>query len=81
MDYYGFPPNFPTVLYEPPAGDRGNVDNEFLWKALPSKTKTAEVIAAVYTLSRFSKDEVQCIPWNRGYPAKRALSAMRKHGG
>ena len=58
MDYYGFGPNMPTVLYKPPQIERGKVDKEFLMEALPSRTKTAEVIAATYTLSRFSRDEV-----------------------
>lgn len=64
MDYYGYSPNLPTVLYKPPQQERGKVDRDFLMDALPSKTKTAEVIAACYTLSRFSRDEVS----NRNVP-------------
>ena len=30
---------------------------------------------------RFIPDDMHQTPWYRGYPAKMALSAMRKHGG
>ena len=48
-----------------------------VFRAMVTHLYTANVI----TLVRYEEEikQNQCI--NRGYPAKRALSAMRKHGG
>lgn len=58
MDYYSFVPNAPTMLQAPPPTTKGKVNMDDIAKMLPSRGKTAEVVAACYTLSRLGKDEV-----------------------
>ena len=58
MDYYSFSPNAPTMLHQPPPTEKGKVTMATIMEALPSRSKTAEVVSACYTLSRFSRDEV-----------------------
>ena len=58
MDYYSYVPNAPTMMMTSPPAIKGMVTSTYLKKALPSRGKTAEIIAACYTLSRHGKHEV-----------------------
>ena len=58
MDYYSFIPNMPAMLLAPPPTAKGKTKMADIKDMLPSRGKSAEVIAACYTLSRFGKDEV-----------------------
>ena len=58
MDYYAFVPNAPSVMLMPPPSCKNETAPIYLKKALPSRGKTAEIIAACYTLSRSGKYEV-----------------------
>ncbi|KAK2148976.1 hypothetical protein LSH36_473g03007 [Paralvinella palmiformis] len=57
MDYYAFVPNAPSVMLMPPPSCKNETAPIYLKKALPSRGKTAEIIAACYTLSRSGKYE------------------------
>ena len=58
MDYYGYIPNAPTMMMVQAPTTKGVTTEEDMKKSLPSRQKCAEIIAACYTLSRFSRDEV-----------------------
>ena len=58
MDYYSFIPNMPAMLLAPPPSQKGQTKMADIRKMLPSRGKSAEIIAACYTLSRFGNDEV-----------------------
>jgi len=58
MDYYAYCPNMPTMLLVAPPSEKGQTTMDTIKSALPSRGKTAEIIAACYTLSRRGKDEV-----------------------
>ena len=51
----------PTMLLVAPPTEKGQTSIETIKSALPSRGKTAEIIAACYTLSRRGKDEVKYI--------------------
>ena len=48
----------PTMLLVAPPSEKGQTTMDTIKSALPSRGKTAEIIAACYTLSRRGKDEV-----------------------
>ncbi|KAK2175219.1 hypothetical protein NP493_743g03006 [Ridgeia piscesae] len=58
MDYYAYCPNMPTMLLVAPPSEKGQTTMDTIKSALPSRGKTAEIIAACYTLSRRGKDEM-----------------------
>lgn len=58
MDVFGFPPNSPSFMKQPPPTKKGVMDLAAIMKALPSKHQAARVIAFVYALTRLSPDEV-----------------------
>ena len=60
MDYYAFCPNAPTMMLVAPPTVKGCTTMEVVRAAMPSRGKTAEVVAACYTLSRLNKDQVSC---------------------
>ena len=58
MDVYGFPPNSPSFMKQPPPTKKGVTDLAAIMKALPSKRQATMVITFVFTLTRLSPDEV-----------------------
>merc|ERR1711973_44900 len=57
MDVYGFPPNSPSFMKQPPPTKKGVTDLAAIMKALPSKRQATMVITFVFTLTRLSPDE------------------------
>ena len=58
MDYYAYVPNAPSMMMMPPPTSKGETAPIYLKKALPTRGKTAEIIAALYTLSRRGAHQV-----------------------
>ena len=63
MDYYGFIPNSPTLMLQPPPRDKRNTNLETLKTALPGKAATAEILAVCNTLGLQSEFQV-CTHFN-----------------
>lgn len=60
-DHYGFTPNAPAILRQPPPKKKGDATLKSIMATLPSKDQAAKAIATVYILTQFSEDEVSGI--------------------
>ena len=58
LDIYGYPPNSPSFMKQPPPTKKGVTDLPTIMKALPGKRKAARFIATVFALTRLYPDEV-----------------------
>ena len=58
-DHYGFTPNAPAILRQPPAKKKGEATLQSIMSALPSKAQAAKAIATAYILTKYSEDEVR----------------------
>ena len=56
-----FIPNTPPLMRRPPPTKKGEANLKFIMDTLPNKSQTGWHIAAMYTLSRFAKDEVSIV--------------------
>ena len=59
LDVYGFPPNSPALMRQPPPTKKGEVAMENLMKCLATKHQASITIATVYDLTRIYPDEVR----------------------
>ena len=59
LDTFGFPPNSPSIMKQPPPTKKGETTLATIMGTLASKHQAAGVIAAVYTLTMLSPDEVR----------------------
>ena len=57
-DHFGFTPNAPAILRQPPPKKKGEATLKSILSTLPSKAQAAKAIATVYILTKFSEDEV-----------------------
>lgn len=57
MDVYGFPPNSPALMRQPPPTKKGVVGQADLMKCLATKHQSSLTIATVYDLTRIFNDE------------------------
>ena len=57
--YYGFIPNAPFTVREPPPTEKG-ADYQQLLDSLPDKKTAKRSMNITYTLSQYSEDEVRC---------------------
>lgn len=58
MDSFGFPPNAPTLMRQPPPTQKGIMTEKEIMKSLPTKHQAGVTIATVYDLTRIFPDEV-----------------------
>lgn len=58
MDVFGFSPNAPTLLRQPPPTEKGKLTMKDMMKSLPTKHQVGVAIATVYDLTRIFPDEV-----------------------
>lgn len=58
MDTFGFPPNAPALMRQPPPTRKGVVTIKDVMKCLPTKHQAGVTIATVYDLTRIFPDEV-----------------------
>ena len=58
MDAYGFVPNSPALMRQPPPTQKGTVTEEDIMKCLPNHNQTGDTIATLHNLTRFSSDAV-----------------------
>lgn len=58
MDTFGFPPNSPALMRQPPPTKKDSVTMNDVMKSLPSKHQAGVTIATVYDLTRIFPDEV-----------------------
>lgn len=61
MDVYGFSPNAPTLMRQPPPTEKGKLTMEDVMKSLPNQHHVGVAIATVYDLTRIFPDEVRNI--------------------
>ena len=61
MDVYGFPPNSPALMRQPPPKKKGAVGMADLMKCLATKHQASLTIATVYDLTRIFPDEVRSL--------------------
>ena len=61
MDVYGFPPNSPALMRQPPPTKKGIVGIADLMKCLATKHQSSVTIATVYDLTRIFSDEVRSV--------------------
>ena len=61
MDVYGFPPNSPALMRQPPPKKKGIVGIPDLMKCLATKHQSLVTIATVYDLTRIFSDEVRSV--------------------
>ena len=54
MDTYGFVPNSPALMRQPPPTQKGTVTEKDIMKCLPNHNQTGVTIATLYNLTRFS---------------------------
>ena len=59
LDVYGFPPNSPALMRQPPPTKKGVVTMEHMMKCLATKHQVSLTIATVYDLTRIYQDEVR----------------------
>lgn len=57
MDTFGFPPNAPALMRQPPPTKKGAVSIKDVMKCLPTKHQAGVTIATVYDLTRIFPDE------------------------
>ena len=58
MDTFGFPPNSPALMRQPPPTKKNSVTMKDVMKSLPNKHQAGVTIATVYDLTRIFPDEV-----------------------
>lgn len=58
MDTFGFPPNSPALMRQPPPTKKDSITMKDVMKSLPSKHQAGVTIATVYDLTRIFPDEV-----------------------
>ena len=58
MDSFGFPPNSPALMRQPPPTRKGALTMKDVMKSLPTKHQAGVTIATVYDLTRIFPDEV-----------------------
>lgn len=59
FDYYAFNPNAPMIMRRPPPKEKGKLKTSDLVKMLGNTSYASVQIAATWTLSAFSEDEVR----------------------
>lgn len=57
MDTFGFPPNSPALMRQPPPTKKNSVTMKDVMKSLPNKHQAGVTIATVYDLTRIFPDE------------------------
>lgn len=57
MDTFGFPPNAPALMRQPPPTEKNSVTMKEVMKCLPTKHQAGVTIATVYDLTRIFPDE------------------------
>lgn len=57
MDSFGFPPNSPALMRQPPPTKKNSVTMKEVMKSLPNKHQAGVIIATVYDLTRIFPDE------------------------
>lgn len=57
MDVFGFPPNSPGLMRQPPPTEKGTVTLKDIMKSLPTKHQAGISIATVYDFTRIFPDE------------------------
>jgi len=57
MDTFGFPPNSPALMRQPPPTKKNSVTTKDVMKCLPTKHQAGVTIATVYDLTRIFPDE------------------------
>jgi len=57
LDVYGFPPNSPALMRQPPPTKKGTMTLKDLMKSLATKHQSSLTIATVYDLTRIFADE------------------------
>ena len=58
MDTFGFLPNSPAIMRQPPPTQKGNVTEKDIMKCLANKHQAGVTIATVFDLTRIFPDEV-----------------------
>ena len=58
MDTFGFPPNSPALMRQPPPTQKGTLTEKDMMKSLATKHQAGVTIATVYDLTRIFPDEV-----------------------
>ena len=58
MDTFGFPPNSPPLMRQPPPTEKGTLTEKDMMKSLPTKHQAGVTIATVYDLTLIFPDEV-----------------------
>ena len=65
-DHFGFTPNAPAIMRQPPPTKKGNASLKSIMQSLPNKGQAGKAICTVYILTKFSEDEVSdCIKINK----------------
>ncbi|XP_073233506.1 allene oxide synthase-lipoxygenase protein-like isoform X2 [Porites lutea] len=82
LDVYGFPPNSPALMRQPPPTKKGVVTMEHMMKCLATKHQVSMTIATVYDLTRIYQDERFIGDYREDLfidpPAKSAISSFQK---
>ena len=58
MDTFGFPPNSPALMRQPPPSEKGKLSMKDMMQSLATKHQAGVTIATVYDLTRIFPDEV-----------------------
>lgn len=58
MDTYGFVPNSPLLMRQPPPTEKGKVTEKEIMNCLPNNCQTGLIVATMYDLTRFFPDVV-----------------------
>ena len=58
MDTFGFPPNSPALMRQPPPTEKGKLSMKDMMQSLATKHQAGVTIATVYDLTRIFPDEV-----------------------
>ena len=59
LDVYGFIPNAPSIMRQPPPSSKGVVDLKYVLDTLPTREQAGWQIAAAYALTQFADNEVR----------------------
>ena len=59
LDIYGFVPNAPSIMRQPPPSSKGVVDLQYVMNTLPTREQAGWQIAAAYALTQFADNEVR----------------------
>jgi len=58
FDWYGWIPNSPSTMRQPPPEQKGQVDMKYIMESLPDRGCSSKALGTVWALSRFQKKEV-----------------------